>query len=64
MEETFGLKPFEESAIVPSWLKDISLVVTVHMQTFTGYIFNTYVKVYEEIEKLSKFVNPKEYWSI
>jgi hypothetical protein len=59
MEETFGLKPFEESAIVPSWLKDISLVVTVHMQTFTGYIFNTYVKVYEEIEKLSKFVNPK-----
>jgi hypothetical protein len=59
MEETFGLKPFEESAIVPSWLKDISLVVTVHMQTFTGYIFNTYEKVYEEIEKLSKFVNPK-----
>jgi len=59
MEEIFGLKPFEESAIVPSWLKDISLVVTVHMQTFTGYIFNTYEKVYEEIEKLSKFVNPK-----
>ena len=63
MEETFGLKPFEECNC-SKLVKDISLVVTVHMQTFTGYIFNTYVKVYEEIEKLSKFVNPKEYWSI
>ena len=59
MEKNYNLQPFENSKIVPPWLKDISLVVTMHMETFTGYVFHTYEKAYEDILKLSKYVDPR-----
>ena len=59
MEKNYNLLPFEKSKIAPSWLKDISLVVIMHMETFTGYIFHTYEKAYQDILKLSKYVDPK-----
>lgn len=57
MRNTFSLKKFEDSEIVPNWLKKISLVATVHMEAFTGYVFHTYKKAYEDIEKLTHYIS-------
>lgn len=59
IKETFGLEEYKNSSLVPSWLNDISLVVTMHMQTFTGFIFHTYEKAYEDIERLTKYIEPR-----
>lgn len=59
IKETFKLEDYQNSSNAPSWLKDISLVVTMHMQAFTGHIFHTYEKAYEDIERLTKYIEPK-----
>ncbi len=60
MKETYGLQEFTECQIAPQWLKkDISLVVILHMQTFTGYRFHTYETAWQDIEKLTKHIDGK-----
>lgn len=39
---------------VPDWAREISLVAAVHCQHWTGYIFNDYEQV---LENLKRFVN-------
>ncbi len=58
-KKIYGLEDFENSKIVPSWLKDISLVVTMHMQAFTGKIFHTYESALEDIAKITKHIDGK-----
>lgn len=59
IKKTFELEEYKNSSIVPNWLNDISLVVTMHMQTFTGYIFHTYEQAYKDIEVLCNYIEPK-----
>lgn len=59
IEKTFDVVPFEKSNIVPSWLKNISLVVIMHMESFTGHIFHTYEKAYEDVKKLTEMIQGK-----
>lgn len=56
IEKTFDVVPFEESSNVPQWLKNISLVVIMHMESFTGHIFHTYEKAYEDVKKLTEMI--------
>ena len=56
IEKTFKVVPFEQSSIVPSWLPKISLVVIMHMESFTGHIFHTYQKAYEDVKKLTEMI--------
>ena len=56
IENVFNVVPFEQSEIAPSWLKNISLVVIMHMEAFTGHIFHTYEKAYEDVKKLTKMI--------
>lgn len=56
MEQYFGLVPFYANPITPSWLKNISLVVIMHMESFTGHIFHTYQKAYEDVKKLTSML--------
>ena len=56
IENTFKVVPFEQSVIVPEWLKKISLVVIMHMESFTGHIFHTYKQAYEDVKKLTKMI--------
>lgn len=55
----YGLVPFEERNDVPDWFKDISLVVTCHMQHWTGHVFNTYDDCLNAIEKISHWIDAK-----
>ena len=59
IEKTYNVVPFEQSKIAPGWLKDISLVVTMHMESFTGHIFHTYEEAYEDIKKLTEMIPGK-----
>lgn len=56
IENNFELLPFESSPITPKWLKNISLVVIMHMESFTGHIFHTYQKAYEDVKKLTEML--------
>ena len=57
IEKTFDVVPFEQSKNVPNWLKQISLVVIMHMESFTGHIFHTYEKAYEDVKKLTEMMS-------
>lgn len=59
VKKTFGLDEYENCRVAPSWLKDISLVVTMHMQAFTGHVFHTYEQACRDIEKLCKLIDGK-----
>lgn len=59
IKEVYGLDEYVDCAIAPSWLKDISLVVTMHMQTFTGFIFHTYEQALEDMKKITSYLDGK-----
>lgn len=58
-KNVYGLSDFDDSPIVPNWLKDIHLVVTMHMEAFTGKIFHTYRGALEDIKRLTKYIDGK-----
>ena len=47
LERTLHLQKWEDRADVPHWARKISLVVALHMQHYTGFIFNDYKKAEE-----------------
>lgn len=58
-KEIYGLEEFEDSKIVPDWFKDISLVVIMHMEAFTGKIFHTYESALADVKKLTERIDGK-----
>lgn len=59
IKQTYHLDEYEHCSVKPVWLDDISLVVTMHMQTFTGYIFHTYEQAYEDVCRLCEMIDGK-----
>lgn len=59
IKQTYGLEEYENLSIKPVWMDDISLVVTMHMEAFTGYIFHTYEQAYQDICKLTELIDGK-----
>lgn len=58
-KSAYGLEEYEKSKIVPKWFRDISLVVTMHMEAFTGKIFHTYASALEDVRKLAELIPGK-----
>lgn len=48
-EAAYGLVPFAERSDVPPWVDDLRLVVTLHGQRWTGYVFNTFDQMAEAL---------------
>ena len=42
LEKERGLRPWEERTDVPGWLRETSLVLNMHCEGWTGYVFNTF----------------------
>jgi len=42
LEHGFGLVPFAQRSDVPEWFRDIRLVLNLHCEHWTGYVFNTF----------------------
>ncbi len=57
--EDYGLVPWEERQDVPDWARKISLVASIHGQHWTGYIFNDYNAILENIKRLCDKIEPE-----
>lgn len=56
VESSYGLVPWEKREDVPQWAREISLVAAIHCQHWTGYIFNDYEQVLENLKKICRQV--------
>jgi len=59
IEKTYGLVPWEERQDVPRWMRDISLIASIHCQHWTGYIFNNYEQVLDNLKWITKRIAPE-----
>lgn len=59
IETSYGLKKWEDRSDVPDWARKISLIASIHGQHWTGYIFNDYTQILENIRKLSEKLDPE-----
>ncbi|TWF94359.1 hypothetical protein [Saccharopolyspora dendranthemae] len=58
VEEAHGLVPWESRPDVPDWLRDTSLVVTLHGQHWTGYVFNTFSQMGDALRFIAQHIDP------
>lgn len=56
MEERWGLRPWEERVDVPEWLRKVSLVLNMHGEHWTGYVFNTFEQQLEVLRFVTKHI--------
>jgi hypothetical protein len=54
IEQAYALPRWEERADVPAWMRDIRLVVTLHGQHWTGYVFNTFDRMVEALRFVTR----------
>lgn len=52
VEKCYGLEAWEKRTDVPEWAREISLVASIHCQHWTGYVFNDYKMVLENLKKI------------
>ena len=58
VEGAHHLVPWETRDDVPAWLRDIALVVTLHGQHWTGYVFNTFAEMAEALRFVARHIDP------
>lgn len=59
LEKRYGYIPFEKRADVPNWFKEVSLVVTLQMEGFTGHLFHTYESALADAKCICSFLTGK-----
>ncbi len=47
LERETGLRPWDERDDVPAWMREVSLVLHMHCESWTGYVFNTFERQME-----------------
>lgn len=57
--KAYALPTWEDRKDVPKWAREISLIAAIHGQHWTGYIFNDYAGMLENIKRLSDKIEPK-----
>lgn len=58
-EGAHGLVPWESRTDVPGWLRETSLVVTLHGQHWTGHVFNTFPRMAEALRFVARHIEPR-----
>ncbi len=56
LEGLDGLLPWERRPDVPDWARDIRLVVNLHGEHWTGYIFNTFDQMLDALRALNRWI--------
>ncbi|MGE5614301.1 MAG: DUF6259 domain-containing protein [Bacillota bacterium] len=59
IEKSYGLVSWDKREDIPGWAREISLVASIHCQHWTGYIFNNYDMVFENIRWIAERIEPK-----
>ena len=57
--QAYKFEKWEERHDVPSWGRDISLVINMHGMHWSGYIFSDYKEMENKLTKLASYINPK-----
>lgn len=57
VESSYSLKEWETRADVPAWMRDIKLVLNLHGQHWTGYVFNTFDQMAKTLEIITQHVD-------
>jgi hypothetical protein len=60
VEHAQGLAPWESRTDVPSWLREVALVVTLHGQHWTGHVFNTFPEMAEALRFVAQHIEPRK----
>ncbi|KAA5835996.1 hypothetical protein F1721_06505 [Saccharopolyspora hirsuta] len=58
VEQAHGLQPWATRPDVPDWMRRIALVVTLHGQHWTGYVFNTFPQMAEALRFVAQHIEP------
>ncbi|GAA4611619.1 hypothetical protein [Saccharopolyspora hordei] len=58
VESAQGLQPWSTRPDVPEWVRHIALVVTLHGQHWTGYVFNTFAQMAEALRFVAQHIEP------
>lgn len=53
VERAYGLTPWEQRTDVPPWAGELDLVLTLHGQHWTGFVFNTFDRMAEILEDVT-----------
>lgn len=56
LESAFGLVPWEHRLDVPTWARNVDVVLTLHGQHWTGYVFNTFEDMARILEDVTREV--------
>lgn len=56
IESAYHLQPWETRSDVPAWMRDIKLVLNLHGQHWTGYVFNTFDQMGETLKLITEHV--------
>ncbi len=59
LQRAYRLQPFDTRPDVPDWLRRTALVLTLHGQHYTGYIFNDYAKMLEILRWVATQIPPE-----
>jgi len=56
VEHAYGLRHWDSRPDVPAWLREIRLVVNLHGQHWTGYVFNTFDRMAETLRFITQHI--------
>lgn len=54
LEEAYGLPHWEERSDAPAWVRDARLLLNLHGQHWTGYVFNTFDRMAETLRVVTR----------
>lgn len=58
LEAVYGLMPWSVRDDVPEWFREIRLVVNLHGEHWTGYVFNTFDQMADALRFVSEHIDP------
>lgn len=58
--EAFQIPTWEQRADVPPWLRDVSLVLSIHGMHWTGYVFNDFAKASRILDWVATQIAPQK----
>jgi hypothetical protein len=58
--QAFSIPAWEQRQDVPSWFRDISLVVSIHGMHWTGYVFNDFAKASRILDWVATQISPRK----
>jgi hypothetical protein len=59
VEQVFGVPVWEKRQDVPVWFRDVRLVLNLHGQHWTGYVFNTFDRMAEALRFMTRHIDGK-----